>query len=322
MTIDAAKDYAKWLSEKTGKTYRLPTESEWEYAARAGTNSRFHFGSEKDASKACRYGNISDWYAADKSAQIYEGANVVEIEKCSDNEALTSMVGLYEPNQFGVYDTLGNVNEYVQDCYKDSYEGAPVDGSAVLVKKCDEIVVRGGSWHWFPFASSQRYALPVDETIGALEGFRLVLDTHGESIPASAGTKSFVAALKRAQKNTIAVHNKNNKYPSIPQGLTALLNSADKVELRWQANPEQWVKGYKVYRQDPLNNEVINISGVISDTQFVDENPLNHNARYYVVALNKNTESQPSASVDSHFETVHKLPTLIQGEAYTYADKT
>jgi len=321
VTVDTAKDYAAWLSDKTGKNYRLPTEAEWEYAARAGTNTKFHFGTEKDANKACQFGNFSDWYAADKSSEIYEGANVIDIEKCSDNEALSSMVGLYEPNQFGVYDMLGNVQEYLQDCYQNSYDGAPIDGSAVIVEECKEIVVRGGSWHWFPYSSSQRYALPIKENIGALEGFRLVLDTNGESKPASTGTKSFVEALIKAQKSTIAAHKKNAKYPSVPEGLKVLSRSTEQIKLRWQTNPEQWVTGYKVYRQDPLTNETINISGVVKMTQFIDKKPLSHNARYFVVAINNQTESQPSNSVDSNFETVHLLPALVQGEAYTFADK-
>lgn len=321
VTIDAANDYAAWLSGQTGKPYRLPTEAEWEYAARAGTQTRFHFGSEKDAAKACEYGNVSDWYAADKSADLFEGANVVEIEKCSDNEAITSMVGLYKPNPFGVHDMLGNVNEYVQDCYQSSYEGAPNDGSAVLVDDCKEIVVRGSSWHWFPYASSQRYALPIDDTIGALEGFRLVLDTDGKSVAASKGTQSFIEALQVAQQTALARHQTTPQYPNPPEGLKLLTRQSNQIKLRWQENLETWVSGYKVYRQDPLNNKIEAVSPVLTNTQFVDEKPLAHNARYYVVALNGVTESQPSTSVDSNFETVHTLPALIQGEAYTNAEE-
>lgn len=320
ISLNAAKQYTNWLSEQTGKKYRLPTEAEWEYTARAGTHTRFHFGTERDASKACEYGNVSDWYAADKSAELFEGANVVEIEKCSDNEATLSMVGLYQPNHYGVYDMLGNVNEYVQDCYSKSYEGAPLDGSAVLVDDCKEIVVRGGSWHWFPYASSQRYALPVDANIGALEGFRLALDVSDGEVSASTGTNAFVRDLEQAQRETIAQHKRKPKYPSSPEGLTVLASNAKHIKLRWQKNIEPWANHYKVYRQDPLNNVTVAISTKLSDTEFTDASPLSHNAIYHVVALNGETESQPSNKVDSKFETLHKLPTLVQGEAYTYAD--
>lgn len=321
VTLDAAKDYAKWLSSKTGKHYRLPTEAEWEYAARGGSNTKFHFGTEKDAKLACEYGNVSDWYAADKSSVFYEGASVVEIEKCSDNEAFLSLVGLYKPNSFGVYDMLGNVNEYLQDCYQKNYKNAPTDGSAVTVDDCKEIVVRGGSWHWFPYASSQRYSLPINGTIGALEGFRLVLDTDGKSLPASTGTNSFINELKSAQEKVIKQHLSNDKYPNIPEGLKVLSRSNSKIELSWHLNAESWVTGYKIYRQNPLSNEKVAISGVITGSYFVDNKPLTHNARYSVVALNNTTESQPSSTVDSNLETNHVLPALVQGEAYTYADK-
>lgn len=319
ISVDTAKKYAQWLSKQTGKHYRLPSEAEWEYVARAGTSTRFHYGSSRDASKACQYANVSDWYAADKSKELFEGANVVEIEKCSDNEATLSVVGLYKPNQFGLYDIMGNVNEYVQDCYKDTYEGAPTDGSAVLIDDCKEIVVRGGSWHWFPWSSSRRYALPLDGHIGALEGFRLVLETNDVPYVISNNTKAFVEKLSKEQQKVIAKHQTIDKYPQIPEGLKLISANSNGVQLRWHANIEPWVTGYKVYRQDPLNNKTVSISGEITETHYIDKKPLEQNARYYVVALNKNTESQPSNVIDSNFETVHLLPSLVQGEAYTFS---
>ena len=119
-----AKAYAAWLSKQTGKRYRLPSESEWEYAARAGTETAYSWGNEIGVNRANCDGGGSQW----------------------DNKQ-TSPVGGFEPNAFGLYDMHGNVWEWVEDCWHDNYEGAPTDGSAwTSGGKSDEAVVRGGSW--------------------------------------------------------------------------------------------------------------------------------------------------------------------------------
>jgi formylglycine-generating enzyme required for sulfatase activity len=117
-----AKAYVQWLSEKTGERYRLPTEAEWEYAARAGTTTRYATGdtiTEKDANFGNRLGK-------------------------------TAPVGSYPPNPWGLYDMHGNLWEWTEDCYKDSYEGAPEDGRAWVEGDCSYRVVRGGSWFGRP----------------------------------------------------------------------------------------------------------------------------------------------------------------------------
>lgn len=111
-----AKDYAAWLSKKTGKGYRLLTEAEWEYAARAGTTTRYSFGDD-----------IS------KDELNYKTSRSVP-------------VGSYEPNGFGLYDVHGNVWEWVEDCYTSSYADNPRDGSAVAVEEDCRRVLRGGAW--------------------------------------------------------------------------------------------------------------------------------------------------------------------------------
>jgi len=316
----AAVKYAEWLSEKTGKTYRLPTEAEWEYTLRAGTSSRHFFGNENAAHKSCEYANVSEWYAADKSKEIFEDAYVREVEECSDNEATLAMVGLYQPNPFGVYDLVGNVMEYLADCYVDDYTNAPTDGSAVTKADCDTHVVRGGSWHWKPWYSSMRGSIGTD-FLGALEGFRLALDTNGKQLPAEKGNPDFVNNLAKAQAETKAKHKKIPAYPSRPKGLQVLEANGERVHLNWQKNGEPFVTGYKVYRQDPLTNSTQQISKVITTTEFVDNAPLAHNARYYVVALNGKTESTHSELADSGVIISHWLPTKIEGEAYSHADK-
>src|SRR5262245_61210617 len=132
---DDAQAYVAWLSRMTGKEYRLLSEAEWEYAARAGTTTAFYWGDE-----------------------IGEGnANCVSC-KSRWSKLQTSPVGSFKPNEFGLYDMAGNVWQWVQDCYNHDYNGAPTDGSAWATENCATRVVRGGSWGYFPFATDPRSA--------------------------------------------------------------------------------------------------------------------------------------------------------------------
>ena len=140
-----ATAYAKWLSGETGRTYRLPSEAEWEYAARGGTATAYWWGDKFDAAKAPR----------DK---IRVAASLAE-------------------NPFGLQGMLGNVSEWVQDCYVNGYTDAPLDGSAVTKGDCSKRVVRGGSVKSTPSAhrSANRARLSVS-TRDRQYGFRIVLD--------------------------------------------------------------------------------------------------------------------------------------------------
>jgi formylglycine-generating enzyme required for sulfatase activity len=124
---DDAQAYASWLSTMTGKPYRLLTEAEWEYAARAGTQTAYFWGDE-----------------------IGEGnANCVACDSRLDRRpspGRPSPVGSFPPNAFGLYDMAGNVRQWVQDCWHDNYSGAPTDGSAWTAGDCKKHVTRGGSW--------------------------------------------------------------------------------------------------------------------------------------------------------------------------------
>ena len=116
-----AKTYVAWLSEKTNRPYRLLSESEWEYAARAGTGTAYSWGNQ----------------AAKKWANY---------DLPSHESKMTKPVGSFEPNAWGLYDMHGNVWEWVEDCWNNNYEGAPTDGSAWLSGDCHRHVLRGGSW--------------------------------------------------------------------------------------------------------------------------------------------------------------------------------
>ena len=120
---DDAQAYVRWLSEQTGHEYRLPSEAEWEYAARAGTTTIFPWGDE-----------------------VGIGQANCEGDACGDGWMHTAPVGSFPPNPFGVYDMQGNVFEWVEDCWNDNYNGAPTDGTAWLSGDCTQSVWRGGSW--------------------------------------------------------------------------------------------------------------------------------------------------------------------------------
>jgi formylglycine-generating enzyme required for sulfatase activity len=152
---DDAQAYVVWLSAKTGHVYRLPTEAEWEYAARAGTTTA-RYGSD-DPAELCRYTNLAGLDFSDQHA----GASVAL--PCRDGYAFTSPVGSFPPNQFGLYDMLGNVLNWTEDCWNVNYSGAPTDGTAWLTGDCSRRVARGGSWDMDLRAarSAMRRALPT-----------------------------------------------------------------------------------------------------------------------------------------------------------------
>jgi formylglycine-generating enzyme required for sulfatase activity len=124
---DDAQRYVAWLSRMTGQPYRLLTEAEWEYAARAGTTTAYYWGDEIGKGNANCFGCGSQW----------DGKQ-------------TSPVGSLKPNAFGLYDMAGNVSQWVQDCHHDNYNGAPIDGSAWTSEDCIGHVLRGGSWIYYP----------------------------------------------------------------------------------------------------------------------------------------------------------------------------
>jgi formylglycine-generating enzyme required for sulfatase activity len=134
---DQATSYVEWLSRMTGKEYRLLTDTEWEYAAHAGTQTAYSFGSE--LAEICRHVNLADQAFRRKG---YGG----EIVDCDDGQAETAPVGRYPANAFGLHDMYGNVWEWVQDCHDVEAFAIPSDGSAAPEKPDCTRVLRGGSW--------------------------------------------------------------------------------------------------------------------------------------------------------------------------------
>ena len=142
-----AQAYVQWLSRETGQRYRLLTEAEWEYVARAGTATGRYWGQSE--SGQCRYANGDD-----------------DFTPCPDGHLYSAPVGSFQPNLFGLYDVLGNVREWTEDCLNDDYSNAPADGSAWQCGDCSQRVVRGGSWLGDPRLLRSAYR------VAYLAGFR------------------------------------------------------------------------------------------------------------------------------------------------------
>ena len=135
-----AKAYVRWLSSRTGQRYRLLSEAEWEYAVRARTTMSRHWGD--DVSAQCSYANGADLAVKEK----YSGWKW-SVASCRDGRVHTSPVGSYRSNGFGLHDMLGNVWEWVEDCWRNNYRGAPPDGRAWAAgRNCPYRARRGGSW--------------------------------------------------------------------------------------------------------------------------------------------------------------------------------
>ena len=136
-----AQAYVGWLSRESGAEYRLLSEAEWEYAARGGTETATYWGEWN--MEQCRHANGADVAASQK----YHRRIVVA---CDDGHVHTAPVGSYTRNGFGLSDVLGNVGEWVEDCWNDSYAGAPADGTAWEQGDCGGRVSRGGGWMFSP----------------------------------------------------------------------------------------------------------------------------------------------------------------------------
>ena len=148
-----AQAYVTWLSQQTGKQYRLPSEAEWEYAARAGTETTYDWGNEAGTNRANCDGCGSQW----------DGAQ-------------TAPVGSFAPNPWGLYDVHGNVWEWTEDCKGSSnYTGAPTDGSAWLAEPCNMRILRGGGWDSHPDFCRASYRGTGDVSLGTdVMGLRVV----------------------------------------------------------------------------------------------------------------------------------------------------
>lgn len=165
---DDAKAYVAWLSRKTGKSYRLLSEAEWEYAARAGTSTARYWGESPD--RACSDANVGDQTTKSQVQGWTYG-----VHNCTDGHATTAPGGSYKPNAFGLHDMIGNAWEWTDDCWNKTYSGALSDGSARPTGDCSVgRVLRGGSWSSLPqFARAAARNRDATAVRGSGVGFRL-----------------------------------------------------------------------------------------------------------------------------------------------------
>ena len=147
-----AQAYTRWLSKITGERYRLPSEAEWEYVARAGSSTAYSWGNEIGSNRANCWGCGSQW-----------------------DRAKTAPVGSFPANAFGLHDMHGNGWEWVEDCFQDTYAGAPSDGTSRVGGDCSFRVLRGGSWYNPPrfLCSTMRNRDKPDNNRVATFGFRV-----------------------------------------------------------------------------------------------------------------------------------------------------
>lgn len=161
-----ATAYAQWLSVKSGHRYRLPSASEWEYAARGGAAAITPWG--RDSAMACSYANVAD----QNGSLLYPGWRSFE---CSDGYVATAPVGSFKANAFGLNDMLGNVFEWVRDCWSDDYKQAPGNGAANESGDCRMREARGGSWFTQPDYVRPSYRNRFDAELRSTAlGFRVV----------------------------------------------------------------------------------------------------------------------------------------------------
>ena len=174
-----AQDYAAWLARRTGKPYRLPSEAEWEYAARAGTTTDFYWGPAID--QGCGRANVldQDGVAAGTLAVFSAGQGGIPAAQCHDGHAGAAPVGSFPPNPFGLYDMIGNVWEWMADCYAAPYPAdAPRDGRAYQVEgPCPRRAVRSGSWMSAPFRNRVTWrGRDPENQVTWIFGFRVARD--------------------------------------------------------------------------------------------------------------------------------------------------
>jgi formylglycine-generating enzyme required for sulfatase activity len=165
-----AKAYAEWLAKETGQRYRLPSEAEYEYVQRAGTQTRYPWG---DGEPPRVVGNLTG--DRDRSASRRNWVNA--FRDYSDGHWGPAPVRTYEPNRWGLFDVGSNVSEWVEDCWHDNYQRAPADGSAWVNPGCTSRVLRGASWASAPDQVRSAFRLTAGPTTtNPRLGFRVARD--------------------------------------------------------------------------------------------------------------------------------------------------
>lgn len=247
VTWQDANDYAKWLSNKTGVQYRLPTEQEWEYSVRANTSSKFFWGDDPNNTQACSYGNFGDqsseYFASRQYGASYVG--FIGHANCDDGEPYNAIVGLYRPNPFGLYDMVGNTLQILGQCYYPGYQAH--SDKEMRVDKCEDVSMRGTIWHFVPDRHTLRSAYRKTRKPSAAIGFRLASDGHKEETEKSAVT--FEARLKSAQKKHLVSRTKLLPIPNVTE-LIKNKNAPNNhtFELNWNVSKDLRITSFDIYK--------------------------------------------------------------------------
>lgn len=164
---DDANAYAQWLSHTTGFHYRLPSEAEWEYAARAGARGKYYFGD--DANRVCEHINHAD------HQMVKAWAADTGVSPCDDGYLTTSPVGSFPANRFGLYDTYGNVWEWVADCDQSHPPATIPTRPADNTPRCRDRTLRGASWASLPLGITNSYRINAKASVRTVDyGFRVL----------------------------------------------------------------------------------------------------------------------------------------------------
>ncbi|NVK26030.1 MAG: SUMF1/EgtB/PvdO family nonheme iron enzyme [Gammaproteobacteria bacterium] len=293
-----ADDYAQWLSIKTGIKYRLPTEQEWEYAAKANTTTRYFWGDDPTMSQACKYGNFADETGEHTNNQQYGLSNIgwIGVVNCDDSEAYNSIVGLYRPNPFGLYDMLGNVSEFVNSCYSaNGYQ----DHKEATKDNCEFIVHRGGNWHYPAAPTSTRGRFKrTGWNVSTGQGFRLAVSGHEKT--SSPSSDLFEAQLKSEQSKHLT---NRNKLLDAPKNVNVVKVAKQTFNLSWQPSEDNRITGYDIYRS--ISSTAHLYAGLYSNhykkvqTVPAEKNSINVNlpaegGSFRVLAIANQTPSLPS----------------------------
>ncbi|NQZ80045.1 MAG: SUMF1/EgtB/PvdO family nonheme iron enzyme [Colwellia sp.] len=303
-----ANNYADWLSKKTGIQYRLPTEPEWEYAAKANTTSRYFWGNDLDMTQACLYGNFADQTGEYVNNETYGLSNIGWIEhgNCDDGEAYIAIVGLYRANPFGLYDIAGNASELLNSCYyEDGYKERSEE--EMDVNKCEYTSHRGSGWHYpaQPHSSRLRYKREGWNRLSDT-AFRLATDVNSNKLDAS--TVKFEEELKQAQTKRLATR---PKIPAAPIN-AQLVKLKERIknntyQLSWQPNRDKRVTGYDIYQTNSpyahlyggyYQNHYKKINSVNANVNSLEVNLPNHEGSIRLVTKTKKLNSLPSQPVN------------------------
>lgn len=291
---DAAVAYTKWLQAETGLPYRLLSEAEWEYLAT-------QFASPSDS--VCDMANLADQRAESVAQRQFQTSyiNLIGIESCDDSAGTVSVVGQYAPNKLGIYDLIGNVNEFVEDCYDENYANMPTSGSAVYTDSCEAVVLRGGAWHWPAWPVRIRDAKPRN-WVGVLEGFRLALDSSEyHEVPASQGAELRSAITLYREQRVAPL-----PLPDKPEGLTAKV-AGNNISLTWDADQ---VAGHYVILANQQPGGRFDIIGSSDKPGFKDTFRAQRAYQYVVAKVHSDAIGPYSLPVDIALEPPPVAPLL------------